>query len=209
MAKRKTKQKNPALKKPERRAVRAVEKVPRLAHKILTQTIWPAKLDFEEAMEVVITLAKALVISNTDDDDPEDRAELIECVENHFLSAMDELNPYDDPEHDHVHAWLVAPQGLITEPVGFLWSGSADDGVDVLIGTKLEELRAELAASSEETCVVVTEGVEGLAMTDPEWDGESTIRCANPQCGNVHDVHLTVAENLFQQARQQPSSQPN
>lgn len=183
------------------------KKAARIAHKILTKTIWPANLDLEDAMEVVVLLAKALVISNTDDEDPDDRAELIECVEGHFLAAMDGINPnVDHDDHDHAHAWLVSPQGLITEPVGFLWSGSADDGVDVLIGAKLDELRTELATVDAETAVVVIEGVEGLAMTDPEWDGEPTIKCANPQCGNVHDVHLQVAENLFQQAKQRQFS---
>lgn len=174
------------------------KKVARLAHKILTKTIWSAKLDFQDAMEVVILIAKGLVLSNTDDSDPDDRAELVECVQGHFVTALDELNPNAD--HDHAHAWLVAPQGLITEPVGFLWSGSAEDGVDVLIGAELDALRLELATAEDQ--VVVTEGVEGLAMTDPDWDGEPTITCANPECGNVHDVHLNCAEILFQQAKQ-------
>jgi hypothetical protein len=180
------------------------QKVMRLAHKILTRTIWPAKLSLDEAVEVAITLVKALVLSNTDDDDPDDREEMIAWIEERFLKAMSDLNP----NAERVYAWLVAPQGLITEPVGFLWSGSADDGVDVLIGAELNALRAELHAADEKI-VIVTEGVEGIAMTDPDWDGESTITCENPGCGKKHDVHLMVAENLFQQAKQQPQSPPN
>lgn len=183
------------------------EKAARLAHKILTETLWPEQLQIEDAMEVVVILAKALVLSNTDDDDADDRAELVEAVQGHFVTALDEINP-NFVEHDHhpAHAWIVPPQGLITEPVGFLWSGCSDDAVNVLIGAKLDELREELEAADEETGVVVIEGVEGLAMTDPQWDGEPTIKCSNPTCSNVHDVHLLVAENLFQQAKQEQLS---
>lgn len=175
------------------------KKVMRLAHKILLKTIGPAKLQLEEAVDVAILLIKALVLSNTEDDDPDDRAELIAWVEERFIEAMFDLNP----NAERAHAWLVAPQGLITEPVGFLWAGSADDRVEVLIGMELDALRAELSSKEEETRVIVTEGVEGIALTDPDWDGESTIACANPTCRNRHDVHLLVAESLFQQAKQQ------
>src|SRR5438128_1917374 len=54
------------------------EKIMRLAHKILTKTIWPAKLSVEQAVEVGIVLLKANVVSNTSVDDPDDRAELVE-----------------------------------------------------------------------------------------------------------------------------------
>jgi hypothetical protein len=170
------------------------KKVMRLAHKILTKTFLPAKLSLEETVDVAITLVKAIVIAHTDDDDPDDRAEMIEWIEERFLNEMHVLNP----NADHMHVWLVPPQGLITEPAGFLWSGDVDDGVDVLIGTELEALRTDLPP----TGVIVTEGVDGIAMTDPEWDGESTVTCANPQCGKEHDAHLRCAENLFQQAKE-------
>ena len=117
---------------------------------------------------------------------------------------------YDlNPNSECLRAWFVAPQGLITEPVGFLWTGSTEDGVKVLLGEELGALRAELGTMAG---VIVTEGVEGLAMIDPEWDGEPTVRCKNPQCGNTHDVHLMCAENLFQnakQAKQEQQHSPN
>jgi hypothetical protein len=182
-------------------------KVMRLAHRILTETIWPANLSIEEAFDVAIVVIKALVVSNIDDDDDDDlddRAEMIEWVEDRFLEAMHDLNSHAEC----TRAWLVSPQGLITEPVGFLWSGFGG-GVDVLIGAELEELRVELN-SEEAKDVIVTEGVDGIAMTDPEWDGEPTVTCANPGCGKNHDVHLLVAENLFQHAKQmRQESAPN
>lgn len=125
-----------------------------------------------------------------------------EGVEDRFTDAMCDLSP----DMDRTHAWIVAPQGLITEPVGFFWTGSPDEGVRVLLGENLEALRAEIAESDEMGGVTVTEGVEGLAMTDPEWDGEPTMTCGNPQCGKVHDVHLNVAEDLFQQAKQRAAT---
>jgi hypothetical protein len=179
------------------------EKVMRLAHKILTKTIWPANLKLEEAVDVAITILKALVLSNTNDEDPDDRAGMIEWIEDRFMTAMIDLNP----NSERVRAWLVAPQGLITEPVGFLWAGDHDEGVEVLIGADLTALRAEISDDRE---VIVTEGVEGLAMTDPDWDGVSTVTCENPECGKTHDVHLMCAENLFQQAKQRSApSIPN
>jgi hypothetical protein len=178
------------------------ERVMRLAHKILTKTIWPANLKLEEAVDVVITIVKALVLSNTDDSDPDDRAGMIEWIEERFLTVMCDLNP----NAERVRAWLVAPQGLITEPVGFLWAGSPEEGVEVLIGAELAALRAEINEARENTDLIVTEGVGGLAMTDPEWDGEDTVTCENPQCGKTHDAHLMVAENLFQQAKQRSAT---
>lgn len=183
------------------------KKVMRLAHKILTKTIWPAKLTLEEAVDVAITLVEALVLSNTEDSDPDDRAGMIEWIEERFIEAMYDLNP----NAERVRAWLVAPQGLITEPVGFLWSGSHDDddGVQVLLGVELAALRAELDETREKTGVIVIEGVAGIAMTDPEWDGEPTFSCENPECSATHDVHLMLAENLFKQAKQRSAEPKN
>jgi hypothetical protein len=178
------------------------EKVMRLAHKILTKTIWPANLTIEEAVDVAITLVKALVLSNTEESDPNDRAEMIEWIEERFVTAMIDLNP----NSERVRAWLVAPQGLITEPVGFLWCGSPDEGVEVLLGADLAALRAEINEDREKTGVIVTEGVEGIAMTDPEWDGEATFTCENPECGKTHDVHLMFAESLYQQAKERTAT---
>lgn len=178
----------------------ADDKVMRLAHKILTKTIWPADLSLEEAVDVAIVLVKSLVLSNTEDADPDDRADMIEWIEGRFLTEMDELNP----NADRPHVWLVSPQGLITEPVGFLWAGSDGGGVEVLMGADLDGLRAELDETCDGAGAIVTDGVEGLAITDPTWDGDPTVTCANLGCGKEHDVHLMVAENLFREAKHQP-----
>ena len=198
--------KNP--KPPQTSAQRRDEKVMRLANHILTKTIEPANLKLEEVVDVLSIIAKAIVLSNTSDDDLEDRSGMIEWIEERFFAGLAVINPFDEP----AHAWIVPPQGAITEPVGILWSGDHEGGdldVQVVLGAELETLRAEIAEESAH--VIVTEGVEGMAILDPEWDGEPTVTCGNPECGQVHDVHLRVAENLFQQAvdRRRGAEAPN
>lgn len=186
--------------RPERqtKAVSREEKVLRLAHKILMQTIEPADLMLEDAIEVVSIVAKAVVLSNTSDDDPEDRSDMIECVTEQFAERLMEI----DPLLDHAHLWLIPPQGLITEPFGVFWDGSYDEDTSVkgLLGDELEAIRNEYAETLGQTGIVVVQGLDGVASVIPDWDGEDTVKCANPECGNVHDVHLMVAEELFQMA---------
>ena len=178
-----------------------LERIPRLAHKILTKMIWPANLNLEEAVDVAITLVKALVLSNSQEEteeDLDDRGDMISWVEDRFSTAMDDFNPDMRPR-----AWLVTPQGLITEPTVFLWRPGGD--VEVVLGLDLAETRADFIEKMGSNGIL-TEGVEGLAMTDPEWDGESTVTCDNPECGRAHDVHLMCAENMFQDVKEQQSA---
>ena len=179
------------------KAVSREEKVMRLAHKI-TQLIEPADLTLEDAIEVVAIVAKVVVLSNTSDDDPEDRSEMIECATAHLAERLMEI----DPISDHAHLWLIPPQGAITEPFGIFWDGSYDEDTSVkgLLGDELEAIRNEYAETLSETGIVIVEGLDGVASIIPDWDGEDTVKCANPECGNVHDVHLMVAEELFQMA---------
>jgi len=218
--KKKTKQKQRPPKKTQRKKTRPSktpefnaqsrdEKVMRLAHHILTKTIEPAKLTLEEVVDILGILAKAIVLSNTEDDDLEDRSEMISWIEERFVESLAMIDPFDNLD-EPAHAWLVPPQGAITEPIGILWSGShddADEDVQVVLGADLVALRAEIAENP--TGVIVIDGVEGVAIVDPEWDGESTMTCENPQCGKVHDVHLSVAESLFQHAVERRLSPPN
>ena len=175
---------------------RSDTKVMRLAHKILTQTIWPANLQLEEAIDVVTLVAKALVLSNTSDEDPVDRSSLIEEIGERLVEVLMDI----DPLADRTHLWLVPPQGIITEPFGILWDGLYEESsVKGVLGAELTLLRTEYTETKDKTGVIIIEGVEGVAAIVPDWDGEDTVRCANPQCGNVHDAHLMVAEELFQQ----------
>lgn len=174
---------------------RGDEKVMRLAHKILTQVIDPANLKLEEAIDVVAIVAKALVLANTEDDDPEDRSNMIDWIEERLVEVLMDIDPLAVREH----LWLVPPQGLITEPFGILWDGLYEENsVKGVLGAELEHIRTEYAETQAKTGMILIEGLEGVANIVPDWDGEDTIMCANPQCGNVHDAHLSVAEELFQ-----------
>ena len=170
----------------------------RIAHEFFVKKIGHANLTLEDAVNVLAYVAKAIVISNTADDDPENRSGMIAWIEETFIEALDEI----DPSADQVHVWLVPPQGLITEPFGIVWSGEhGEHSVQTVMGAELASLREEIP-EMKESGAHVTEGVDGVAMIDPEWDGEPIVPCANPQCSTTHDAHLLVAENLFALAKQ-------
>src|SRR5680860_75704 len=138
---------------------RGDEKVMRLAHKILTQVIEPANLKLEEAIDVVAIVAKAIVLSNTADDEPEDRSDMIDWIETRIVEVLMDI----DPLADHAHLWLIPPQGLITEPFGILWDGSYEESsVKGVLGAELTLLRTEYAETKDKPGVIIVEGVEGV-----------------------------------------------
>lgn len=50
--------------------------------------------------------------------------------------------------------------------------------------------------------LVVVEGVIGLAATDPEWDGQESFCCHNPDCPDpVRSVDETCYLNIFKRSR--------
>ena len=50
--------------------------------------------------------------------------------------------------------------------------------------------------------LVVVEGIIGLAATDPEWDGQETFRCQNPDCPDpVRSVDETCYLNIWKRSR--------
>ncbi len=52
--------------------------------------------------------------------------------------------------------------------------------------------------------LVVVEGIIGLVATDPDWDGEETFRCHNPDCPDpVRSMDETCYLNLWKRARKQ------
>lgn len=111
----------------------------------------------------------------------------------------------DDAVPLTARAWLVKPAGKITEPIAIIWIPGDEDCSPVTrvvrVGNDdgLEKTRASLNETSKETNlpVVITEGVDGIAAMNPDWDGKPSFRCDNPVCGQVHDVHLNFAQNLF------------
>jgi hypothetical protein len=104
-------------------------------------------------------------------------------------------------DHDALCAWFVEPVGSITEPVTFI-QVPGEGSVRIVVGD-LWATREILRDVSQQTGVLLVEidGVDGLAVTDPHWDGQSVFICKNPHCGKLHDVHLNVAQNLFARCR--------
>lgn len=178
---------------------RRTKKMFRLVDKIMTKMLLPANLTIEEAVDVAIHMVVAIVVSNTDEANPDERSAMVEQIGPRFIEALMELDPNSDLPQPH--AWLVPPQGDITEPVCFMWSGVDEDAVQIVLGDDFESHRQLLAAPLGDTGVKVTviEGVEGLAIADPEWDGEPPS----------HEEDLLYAEKLFWGAKQQQSPAPN
>lgn len=185
-------------KKLRKAKARRPSKPKRLAHEILTKTL-DANLTLDETVEALIMVLKGVVVSSTEDDDPDDRSGMIEWITDHIVGSLMEI----DPNIGRPHVWFVPPQGTITEPVGILWSGFHDDedNVQVVLGKELETFRAEVSTMDAH----VTEGVEGIAIVDPDWDGKSTAKCGD--CGENHDVHLMIAEALFAEVQEQRRQQ--
>jgi hypothetical protein len=48
--------------------------------------------------------------------------------------------------------------------------------------------------------ICIVEGVDGIAATDPAWDGSPAFVCSNPACIALHDVHELVATNLIKRS---------
>ena len=50
--------------------------------------------------------------------------------------------------------------------------------------------------------LAIVEGISGLAATDPEWDGQETFQCQNPDCPEpVRSVDETCYLNLWKRSR--------
>lgn len=101
--------------------------------------------------------------------------------------------------------WYVEPVGKIAEPVTFIADYLANDdpngNVQVIRGdlaTSREIVRDAARQAGAE--VYEVEGVEGIAVVDPHWDGKPVAICRNPTCGTLHDAHLMTAENLYARA---------
>jgi len=104
-----------------------------------------------------------------------------------------------------LHVWYVEPVGKIAEPVTFVAGFESDDVEKEVV----QMIRGDLATSREivretarkaGTSLYEVEGVEGIAVIDPHWNGGPVAICGDPKCGTVHDVHLMTAENLYARA---------
>ncbi len=79
------------------------------------------------------------------------------------------------------------PKGLMVFTPGM-------ENIAFIPGEKLIFVESELDLCSTPPLLVV--GVEGIAATDPHWDGSTVFHCSNPDCRAVHNTDEMVAENL-------------
>jgi hypothetical protein len=82
-------------------------------------------------------------------------------------------------------------------PKGLLVFNPEDEHMVFLPEQKLNFVEEELDLLAVAPIFVI--GVEGLAATDPHWDGSTTFHCQNPRCLAVHNTDELVAENLTRQ----------
>ena len=107
-------------------------------------------------------------------------------------------NAPNQPDDVVVHVWYIAPSGHVTRPMTVVMFAPGDD-VSIMFGN-LSKSRGILRASVSQAHgrLIETNGVKGLAITDPHWDGNDTFYCSH--CKRVETVDSAVAANLFQRA---------
>lgn len=104
---------------------------------------------------------------------------------------------------DQPHVWYIPPFGeIVTEPLTVLWFPGQKL---IMLGGSLEKSKMivkEAGADMPDAPIIrETNGLKGLAKTDPEWNGEPTFQCGH--CDLAHDVDENVAEVLYQRFQSQ------
>ena len=96
-----------------------------------------------------------------------------------------------------VVAW-VTDKGVVIHFPG-------DTKLTVLVGADrsiLDAVDEKAMRAGVNVPVVVVEGIAGLAAADPEWDGEKTFCCQNPDCPEPErNVDETCYLNLWKRSR--------
>src|ERR1019366_3201909 len=76
-----------------------------------------------------------------------------------------------------VVAWVTEKGVIIYNP--------AETKLTVLVGADrsfFDGVDERMMKAGVDVPLVVVEGISGLAATDPEWDGQETFRCQDPDC---------------------------
>jgi hypothetical protein len=104
-------------------------------------------------------------------------------------------------------AWVTRHEG---QWFGIVFVPDAERGLQVLTGMTKPVLKKMLCEIREETGLPlrIIDGVDGIAATDPHWDGSSTFFCANPACGEMHDIHEMTAANIIRRVKPPRASRP-
>jgi len=98
-----------------------------------------------------------------------------------------------------VVAWVTERGVIIYDP--------SDTKLTLLVGADgsfFDGVDERMTKAGVDVPLVVVEGISGLAATDPEWDGQETFRCHNPDCPDpVRSVDETCYLNIWKRARKQ------
>jgi hypothetical protein len=94
------------------------------------------------------------------------------------------------------YIWYVAPFGeIVTEPMTVIWGPG--ERLTILPGP-LETSKeiVQLSRTKGLKPTEETDGITGIAITDPNCDGKQTFRCGH--CDVEHDVDEKVASILYE-----------
>ncbi len=96
-----------------------------------------------------------------------------------------------------VVAWVTEKGVIIYNP--------AETKLTLLVGADgsfFDGVDDRMMKAGVDVPLVVVEGISGLAATDPEWDGQETFRCHNPDCPDpVRSVDETCYMNIWKRSR--------
>jgi len=96
-----------------------------------------------------------------------------------------------------VVAWVTENGVIIYNP--------CETNLTVLVGADrsfFDGVDQRMMKAGVDVPLVVVEGISGLAATDPEWGGQETFRCQNPDCPDpVRSVDETCYLNIWKRAR--------
>jgi hypothetical protein len=88
-----------------------------------------------------------------------------------------------------IRAWYIKPFSSIKEEITFFQP--VDGGEVTALTGSIESSRQIIRESVKESGIdlIETDGPQGIAITDPHWDGKPIFVCGNKKCKAVHDVH--------------------
>jgi hypothetical protein len=78
-----------------------------------------------------------------------------------------------------------------------------EDGIPIAISSHaLDKTYIRMKKAGVDVPLVVVEGIIGLAASDPEWDGQETFHCQDPDCPDpVRSVDEVCYLNIWKRSR--------
>lgn len=96
-----------------------------------------------------------------------------------------------------LRVWYIAPFGqIVTTPVAVIWYPDRQTHLIEGPHERSRKMIQEILSVLPDAEIEEINGIKGIAMTDPHWDGKQTFKCEN--CDAAHDVDENVATVLYQ-----------